>query len=64
MQGGVARGEKRGTRIKSFVKLCHGNGTRVHENTKAHLEQSINVRMHNKNHELITSLSGLKLFGL
>ena len=48
MQGGVARGEKRETRMKSFVKLCHGNGndTRRHRHTcrqtdtKAHPVQS------------------------
>lgn len=29
MQGGVARGEKRGTRIKSFVKLRQGNSNGI-----------------------------------
>lgn len=42
MQGGVARGEKRETRMKSFVKLCHGNSNdaRAHIHTHAYRHKS------------------------
>ena len=45
MQGGVARGEKRETRMKSFVKLCHGNSddTRIHtcRQTQTHSQSRV-----------------------
>ncbi len=48
MQGGVARGEKRETRMKSFVKLCHGNSndTRAYTHTHTHTHTHISTHTH------------------
>ena len=42
MQGGVARGEKRrrDTRMKSFVKVCHGNSNSTRRQAYRHKSTS------------------------
>lgn len=58
------RREKKETRMKSFVKLCHGNSNDTHTlhtliytcmSTQKHVQsRAINVLEHHHNHKLIT----------